>query len=107
MALTLTRSFRVHGLALSLEQVELSWLKVRRRLSIKTILSGGLASVCLAQKPVLEASVTFWIEGGELVCDSREGCNYRRRFWHIASTCHERQLLGVSEEPTLGLSPLL
>jgi hypothetical protein len=35
------------------------------------------ARVCYAQKPVLEAS-----------------------------TCHERQFLGVSEEPILGLSPL-
>jgi hypothetical protein len=66
----------VQGLDLSPEQVELSLVEVRRRLSSKENPVWVSASVCYAQKPALEAS-----------------------------TCYERQLSGVSEEPTLGLSP--
>jgi hypothetical protein len=56
----------VRGLDLSPEQVELSLVEVRRRLSNKKNPVWVSASVCYAQKPALEAS-----------------------------TCHERQLLGL------------
>ena len=72
-----SKGFMVHGLDLSPEQVKLSFVEVRRRLSSKKNPVWVSASVCYAQKPVLEAS-----------------------------TCYERQLSGVSEEPTLRPSPL-
>jgi len=71
-----SKGFMVHGLGWSPEQVELSLVEVRRRLSSKGNPVWMSASVCYAQKPAPEAS-----------------------------TCHERQLSGVSEESTLGLSP--